>query len=150
MEKKIMKPAEIWITLLLPILVSPRRPTFSLCIGQSNIHNVRHNMHGTGKRSGCKLGGTNKQTQAYRETVEPLTVPNSPLNSSPIPWFFSHIYVRRERAKNTLIFSTKEIKHQQDIFQCFLAYGKELTCHPMPLLKTSGGGGVALASRAAA
>jgi hypothetical protein len=30
MEKKIMKPAEIWITLLLPILVDPRRPTFSL------------------------------------------------------------------------------------------------------------------------
>jgi hypothetical protein len=30
MEKKIMKTAEIWITLLLPILVDPRRPTFSL------------------------------------------------------------------------------------------------------------------------
>lgn len=30
MEKKSMKPAEIWITLLLPILVDPRRPTFSL------------------------------------------------------------------------------------------------------------------------
>jgi hypothetical protein len=30
MEKKIMKAAEIWTTLLLPILVDPRRPTFSL------------------------------------------------------------------------------------------------------------------------
>jgi hypothetical protein len=30
MEKKIMNPAEICITLLLPTLVDPRRPTFSL------------------------------------------------------------------------------------------------------------------------
>lgn len=30
MEKKNMKPAETWITLRLPTLVSPRRPTFSL------------------------------------------------------------------------------------------------------------------------
>jgi hypothetical protein len=30
MEKKIMKPAEICMTLLLPTLVEPRRPTFSL------------------------------------------------------------------------------------------------------------------------
>jgi hypothetical protein len=34
MEKKIMKPAEICITLLLPTLVDPRRPTFSLCFRQ--------------------------------------------------------------------------------------------------------------------
>ena len=30
MEKKIMKPAEIWTTLRLPILVAPSIPTFSL------------------------------------------------------------------------------------------------------------------------
>ena len=34
MEKKIMKPAEIWIIRRLPILVDPSKPTFSLhCIG---------------------------------------------------------------------------------------------------------------------
>jgi hypothetical protein len=30
-EKKIMKPAGLCITLLLPTLVDPRKPTFSLC-----------------------------------------------------------------------------------------------------------------------
>jgi hypothetical protein len=29
-EKKIINPVDIWITLLLPTLVSPRRPIFSL------------------------------------------------------------------------------------------------------------------------
>lgn len=30
-EKKIMKPADIWITLRLPTLVNAKRPAFSLC-----------------------------------------------------------------------------------------------------------------------
>lgn len=72
MEKKIMNPAEICITLLLPTLVDPRRPTFST------------------------------------ETVDPVPVPNRPSSKVPIP------------------------------------------CHPMPLLSTYAGGGVALANRAAA
>ena len=42
MEKKIMKPAEIRITLLLPTLVDPRRPTFSLCCRQTFRVGVRH------------------------------------------------------------------------------------------------------------
>lgn len=39
MEKKIMNPAEICMTLLLPILVEPRSPTFSLFL--QNIFNFK-------------------------------------------------------------------------------------------------------------
>lgn len=37
MEKKIMKPAEIWTTLRLPTRVIPRSPTFSLAFGKTHL-----------------------------------------------------------------------------------------------------------------
>lgn len=37
MEKKIMKAVDIWITLLLPMRVSPSRPTFSLNRHEGNF-----------------------------------------------------------------------------------------------------------------
>lgn len=101
-EKNIINPAEIWITLRLPTRVLPSNPTFSL---QNCKKSLWDKLVPTNWRKWFEIIHT---SSTYIETLEPLSVPNKPFKRIPMP------------------------------------------CQPIPRLRTWGGGGVALASRAAA
>lgn len=89
MEKKIMKPAEICITLLLPTLVDPRRPTFSLC--------CRHRFSmllDMELKNNISMKNVTARRCTYTETVEPVPVPNRPSSRVPMPWMY-HIFEKK-------------------------------------------------------
>ena len=73
----------------------------------------------------------------HTETVEPVPVPKSPSRRMPIPCCSQSIFFSFEQ----LTEHQKKNNH---------GCKKVFTCHPMPLLRIWAGGGVALASRAAA
>lgn len=80
-EKKIIKPAEICITLRLPTRVVPKRPTFSLLVWIWN-YLLEYNV----PKRAFKSNRTGISISTYTETVDPVTVPKSPSKRIPIPY----------------------------------------------------------------
>lgn len=92
-EKKIINPAEIWITLRLPTRVLPRSPTFSLSIIIRNKAQIFNPPMGERKQDDHI-----KVCFAYTDTVHPVAVPKSPLSKMPIP------YRKNKRHKDLLVY----------------------------------------------
>lgn len=78
-EKKIMKPADIWTTLLLPTRVNASRPAFSLL-----NRNEKVKFFQWGLKLCLHTSGSTWQ-ESYGDTDEPVPVPNIPENNMPTP-----------------------------------------------------------------
>lgn len=103
-EKKIMKPAEICITLLLPTLVDPRRPTFSLCC--RHRFSILLDME---LKNNISMKNVTARRCTHTETVEPVPVPNRPSSRVPMPWMY-HIF---EKKKGENMFSLLNTEYMQ-------------------------------------